>query len=198
MPPASLFVLWFLTKAHLSHHFLCGNYVKVHSVEENLYSVLFGSLGCYQLGIGYIYFFLFHIVSVNSGCRITWGLAWGSKWSGQNFIFHPFSTIFEPTQDFYCVFLRSFWVTVIWRNNPWEPSFVWGSLMGHPPEGWPPLVPGTPRLCSRHTGTSWPLVVSRRPWAQRWLWQSCFTLFGLWGIVLSCPLGKAFLKRFLE
>lgn len=166
-PPALVFILWFLTMAHFYHNFLCYvNYVKVNSVEENLYSILFGSLGCYQLRIGDIYIYTFCFPhSVNSGCESTWGLAWGSKWPGQIFTFHAFSTLFEPRQDSYSLFLRSFWVTVIWRRCPWKSSFVWGSLRRPPPVGWPPLVPGMPSLCSHQTGRPWSLVASGHPGA---------------------------------
>lgn len=53
----SLFVGFvILTVAHFSANFIRGHYLravlKVHSVENNLYSVQLGTLGCYQLRIG--------------------------------------------------------------------------------------------------------------------------------------------------
>lgn len=116
MPPASLFCDFWPRLIFLMT--LCGNYLravlKVHSVEGNLYSILFGSLGCYQLRIGwmeiYIYIFLFHIVGVNSGCKTTWGLGWGSKLWGQIFIFPSIQAPNLSQSRFFWnyLFLRSF------------------------------------------------------------------------------------------
>lgn len=58
MHAACLFVyfLTFLTRAHFSYNFICGEDLKpvleVETPEDNLYLVLLGTWGCYQLRTG--------------------------------------------------------------------------------------------------------------------------------------------------
>lgn len=94
---------------------------------------------------------------MSSGCKSTWGLAWGSKWSGEFFYFpsiwHQTWAKVGSLLSFSEVFLghcyREGW--------PLEVQLHWDSLMRHPSVGWPGLVLGTPGLCSHQIRRSRPL-----------------------------------------
>ena len=95
----------------------------------------------------------------------------------------------------------SFQVTVTCRGSHWRSSFLCGSRMRHPSEGWPSLVPSTPVQSSEQEVMTF--RTSRTSLGSQLAPGLCYLsaipismLLGLWGFLLFCPSSRYFKRDF--